>query len=606
VQRRRTQIRLAQRAYRNRKETAIQTLEKKVQDLKDTNEEMSNAFMKLYDFAVSQGMLDTAPEFGRQLQSTTEKFLNLARKSSEDNAKEEDRSRGSEHESDTNSQEPSKKRSRESAGVEYNVSAVQTNVQTHLYGGIIVSQEPEEQHEEIQASMTTTYDSLQPAVSAFSYEIITQPTLDNASFPFGMSLDPDLSSFLDSIPTTPSPANALIAANPADPSPWASLPIPNTYSYQERTFGRRLQRTALEQGLALIQMENPPSHLYAAIFGFCLLFEPREKIIERMTASLGSSGRETLSYWKAPFLHLGGAGTFFEDMHQNVETSESRPSLRTTGTSLSVSEKKLPVGNQGMLEPFRPHDKGANFSMGPWNAKVEETRDLRIDDKMRIRDPEFQGNFFDTDEVDYYLQERGVNIPQGADFITVEIDPNSFSDDVENNSPATAMSVGGSTSAQTSNTGSDYSMGQSSTPSLSSLLSPDMNMSDLWSNFPASNAAADRAGASTIDPIFAQTEAYSTPATSATLTATSGPGIADGSLMAFAHSPRHSGSAPNRRRVTVNVEVLIKGKFRIMLGVPGLVLMIAELVMRSVCLGRTPGIRPKDVNKAFWISAMPS
>lgn len=84
LQRRRAQIRLAQRAYRNRKDTAIQTLEKKVQQLKDTNEEMSNAFMQLHDFALGSGLLDRIPDFGRQLRETTEKFLSLAREASDE------------------------------------------------------------------------------------------------------------------------------------------------------------------------------------------------------------------------------------------------------------------------------------------------------------------------------------------------------------------------------------------------------------------------------------------------------------------------------------------------------------------------------------------
>lgn len=46
--RRRTQIRLAQRAYRNRKDTAITTLEDKVKDLEDANENMSKEFMNFF------------------------------------------------------------------------------------------------------------------------------------------------------------------------------------------------------------------------------------------------------------------------------------------------------------------------------------------------------------------------------------------------------------------------------------------------------------------------------------------------------------------------------------------------------------------------------
>jgi hypothetical protein len=43
---------------------------------------MCNIFISLYDFAVGKGLLQREPEFGQQLQSTTERFLALAKASS--------------------------------------------------------------------------------------------------------------------------------------------------------------------------------------------------------------------------------------------------------------------------------------------------------------------------------------------------------------------------------------------------------------------------------------------------------------------------------------------------------------------------------------------
>lgn len=79
IQRRRTQIRLAQRAYRSRKDNAIQVLEKKVQDLQETNEEISNAFMRFHDYLLVRGILDVAPDLAHHLHCTTENILSLAR-----------------------------------------------------------------------------------------------------------------------------------------------------------------------------------------------------------------------------------------------------------------------------------------------------------------------------------------------------------------------------------------------------------------------------------------------------------------------------------------------------------------------------------------------
>ena len=62
----------------------ITSLEKQVQDLRGTNEEMSNIFISLYDYAISKGLLQREPEFGQQLQSTTERFLALAKSTAND------------------------------------------------------------------------------------------------------------------------------------------------------------------------------------------------------------------------------------------------------------------------------------------------------------------------------------------------------------------------------------------------------------------------------------------------------------------------------------------------------------------------------------------
>jgi hypothetical protein len=79
---------MAQRAYRRRKESTISSLEEKVQDLSGTNEEMSNIFINLCDFAVNSGLLEREPDFGQQLQSTMERFLALAKASAGDTHKE--------------------------------------------------------------------------------------------------------------------------------------------------------------------------------------------------------------------------------------------------------------------------------------------------------------------------------------------------------------------------------------------------------------------------------------------------------------------------------------------------------------------------------------
>ena len=72
--RRRTQVRLAQRAYRNRKETYISVLEKRVGELEKTIQTMNNAYTQLHDNIIRPGLFNPRSNLSSQLKSTAELF----------------------------------------------------------------------------------------------------------------------------------------------------------------------------------------------------------------------------------------------------------------------------------------------------------------------------------------------------------------------------------------------------------------------------------------------------------------------------------------------------------------------------------------------------
>lgn len=387
TKRRRTQIRLAQRAYRNRKETAIQTLEKKVSSLQGSNEEMSRAFMSLYDAAVAQGLLDSAPEFGRELQATTERFVALARRAGDAESVDGGGSVGSERLSD----EP------EAAW-------------------------PAEGHaRSVSGDLALGAGPTSPEQTVGS----TWAEPRNATYPLGDIMAPstsrDYRATNEPRPTDivvrPAPLITQLGTSHGAP-PGVPPPIaPPTHSHQERTFGRRLQRSALEQGLLLLHLPSPPPHVYAGVFGFCLLFESRSEIVERITDAISRSPRRTLDCWDRPFWHLGGAGSFFGFV-RGADFSDASTS------SGGHSTPSPPIGNQGS-EGLCPAS-GVSSATGPFGAAVEETRDLRVDRRMRMLVPGFEGDFFDPDEVEVFLRRRGVYIPPASDFVTAEIDVGDF------------------------------------------------------------------------------------------------------------------------------------------------------------------------------------
>ena len=327
------------------------------------------------------------------------------------------------------------------------------------------------------------------------YEVVAEPTSANASFPSHHAVAP-----LDN-----EPQEVDMGSNEMSVCISPTLPSPDTYAAMETTFGRRLQRTCLERGARIAAMDNPPPDIFAAAFGFCLLFEPREAIHARLMDRLQTPRKEeTLFSWKVPFLNLGGAGLHLAD------SNTADPAL---------AQGQPPAGNQGYLQMHKPqYDTG--FSMGPWGPEVEAVRDSKLDKCMRMAYPGFEGDFLDSDEVEVYLRQRGVYIADHADYAEAEIDSTSFgiaeAGLAKNVSPTTWVA---------------YSY------------PPSGFKSEPWS--------------------VPDTQGLGIPS------ATSGDG---GSI--------------NKMKISIDVATLVD-----------------EIANRSRCLGRTPGVRPEDVDQSLHVAA---
>lgn len=371
AQRRRTQIRMAQRAYRHRKETTISSLEKRVQDLKGANEEMSNIFISLYDFAVGKGLLDREPEFGRQLQSTTERFLALA-KTAEDH---EDNHGESEKHDDEGESGSGKTKSRRASPKKRQENTPPVSEPANPWGGYTLSKD-DSPTEEIDMG----YQPDQQYRTREDLQIITRPTEDNASFPFDLM---DLQQYRVEVPQMEDYSQNFL--------PQSQLPLPSTYSYHEFSFARRIHRAAIERGLRLITSKDPSNeHKFQKVFGFALLYESKEAIEARLKRLHNGSIKDTLQEWRAPFVHVGGSGTYYP-MRDSDFNSDLMPKFRT------------------------------GYSMGPFDSQVTQVQEV-LNDDMKCSLPGFEGDFFDANDVEGYLRGRGLDIPPAADFVTGELD----------------------------------------------------------------------------------------------------------------------------------------------------------------------------------------
>ncbi|KAK3303622.1 uncharacterized protein B0T15DRAFT_401491 [Chaetomium strumarium] len=608
--RRRTQIRLAQRAYRNRKENAIQTLEQRVQQLKDTNEEMSNAFMQLHDFALSNGLLDRIPEFGSQLRATTERFLSLAREASDDDAKDGD------PKSDASNKHPECRPG--SDGIQSTNSPPQSDnapptvttapgEKPTLFGGLIISSEPTDFGSMTAAVPISLSQQLPPSpTSNFNqYEVVTLPTPENASFSTFLSFPPDFgnsnnnTTSLESVfdqqnnqqqhlrPTSrttaaplapPPPPSSSTSTSTSSPSPWNyAPPLPNTYAHTlESTFGRRLQRYTLERAFVLISLPHPPEHVVSRVFGFCLLFESRAAIRRRLRRVLGHDAQQNLSNWQFPFFHLGGAGR-----HSFVDVSSS-PST-TAGMGMGMGMGGMRVGNQGTRDVLKP-GQTAGFGAGPFTENVSAVRDGRLDGDMRMELEGFGGEYFDCDEAEMYLYQRGVVIPPGR----------MSSPWIEFAATAGGGGGGGGGSGQSNHSPSGVSPASTSTttPGSGAGGAPRSQQQQLQQGIILGNGWWNDPVDPTLPDMLSQGQAFTTMAESSSSAAAFAPASDGSGMLSFGDGSGGSGfgmggpaQGPGRRRVIVDVMMLVQ-----------------ELTKRATCLGRTPGFRQKDINAAFWAS----
>ncbi|KAH7161569.1 hypothetical protein EDB81DRAFT_925096 [Dactylonectria macrodidyma] len=536
--RRRTQIRLAQRAYRNRKDTAIDTLKQRVKELEQINEDMGREFMSLSHFVLGQGVLQGSPEVAQHLAEANRKFLALQRQvTAEDVSTIADTDAGT----------------YESAEGTLN-SAVE-----HSQLAII---QPGSSKKSISSSASSNEVLSTPNTELGSEEA----SLDNTQNllvtfqQFSESADSSVDSLTghsakdSSYPLDEARAQALRCYDPFANPLLAPPPAPPSFAAQESTFGRRLQRTILEAGYKLSVMSNPPPDRYMAVFSFCLHFESRREIARRLLASLLCNSQETLNNWKVPFTNLGGAG-----LHHF-------PSTEGIGC---ISGCEVPLGNQGLPEPYKPDDMNG-FSMGPWNPLVEATRDMRVDHRLRMLEPGFEGDFYDADEVEIYLRHHNIVIPANKDFVDAEIELHAFEEEPPQPAPWSYDPNRRSPVQQwqpTEDPGLFNAAPGYVNPSINMWPGavPPAMMRD-HNTMPAQNTGQGPGVVPDL-PTGTPTTQFTQPLPFE---------IPDATWQAWEGDATWA-----RTKVTIDVNQLV-----------------AQMTCMAVCLGRTPGLRPQDIHKA--------
>ncbi|KAI0450817.1 hypothetical protein F5B21DRAFT_528588 [Xylaria acuta] len=539
-ERRKEQIRVAQRAYRHRKETAITDLEEKVAELEASNAEVNATFQSLLMEYVEKSSISAQnPELGRRLKQ----FQAVLTQHCSGDA-----SPGSE-EATSDVQPPAGRALRtdqsqsKSQPVGDGPAEPATQQPPQFLGGLIVTHEPESQ-----AVSQELVDTLDSFLEDGSYTFVKMPNAENASFGFNLGFLDDSMQAPWSFPH------------------WESLPMLASGAFLERTFGRRLHRRTTENAAKLLAMENPPYDTMHRVFGFVRNYSTLDHIRQRIKATLGRSADEDLDSYTQPFHHIGGSGTHF------------------TGDAKTIS---YPGG-----APF----PNTGFGMGPFNERTTTVRDELLDDLQRTKFPGWQGEWFDSYDVEQFLVQKSINLPPGGDGY-VEIPPGEFYDNplhdpassTENNPQAPAAREGTLDFDVSPNTAEGISM-QSAEQTMTGNVPYRPSVSGIDSVLPIP-AATDMWASGSISPDFlaiSQTMSSNMPSLLAYHSASSA-GFPDASHFGYSSPPISLGSGQNRnKRVWFSVEKFIE-----------------NLGSRGTCVGRGPAFRKMDIVTAFWEAARP-
>ena len=361
--RRRTQIRLAQRAYRHRKETTIVALKGQVSEMVKMVDSLDAVFRDYHDQVCNTGMLANDPVLARKLQNMANRFDEVVRQAS---------AQDSDHEAD------------------FEVSKLQE----------VDSQE--QTQENLQSAQPTN------AVPAWGYEMSYEPMEegDDANFTTAAGdreLVPTKDLVTGNWELDNSSQNYSVFDVPQGFFGDTGLPMeidrplkvsqPYTYSFQETSFHRRLHRMCLEQGYRILTAPNIDPAYVNRRYKLTFCISNRRRMVQRFQEVLKRKAGEPLENYAMPFVGVGGAGKHF-------------PRRDELGNPIYPPNIVTPAQFFGPLMPVqvetpRPHNEESYAQL--------------------LESLGFGGEWFDSHDVEEYLKTKGLFLDGSSSF--VEMDP---------------------------------------------------------------------------------------------------------------------------------------------------------------------------------------
>ena len=359
---------MAQRAYRQRKESTLEELRRRVSELTNTAERMNRAFRECQDRLTAAGLSEAQLQDLRECTFQYTELMKIARNPSY----EDDTVTGAELDIHRSATSSSQLLAEEPA-----IFSTGKNVPSWLD----------------QAALSAQPKQRSPLDVGLGYTAYVSENEDTGQvMDFG-----DLSNQAQAIVPLASKQQPLDI--------WESLQLqggetlnlssqlspPMTYSFQETSFSRRLHRSCLEAGYQLLLDPARRPHTYDRVFKLSLMSRDRAKMTASLKSMLSRGPHESLDFWEAPLLHVGGAGTHYprKDQYGNI----------------------LPKKDSYHLGLIGPQTL----------ALLENAAKDHISADMTVEIAGFEGQWLDPQDVEGYLEEKGIHIDPTDSFCEAEL-----------------------------------------------------------------------------------------------------------------------------------------------------------------------------------------
>ncbi|KAK3072685.1 hypothetical protein LTR53_006380 [Teratosphaeriaceae sp. CCFEE 6253] len=532
--RRRTQIRMAQRAYRQRKESTLEDLRKRVSELNNTLELMNQAFTgfraRMSDTATEAQLLDL-----RETSTQYELLMKAARNPDEDDS---DLPQAKQHPTTGTSSSDKELRHRGTEPI---------NVPSWLD----------------QSVLNETRDRTPPDMVGMGYTMFVPEPLQGEEQLLDFFNTQEQSRALVLKQPQSNGDDALSNLLPDELRLPRQLPTITTYSFQETTFGRRLHRSCLEAAYHVLLDGKRRQSTYERVFKLSLMGNDVPRLTASLKTMLSRGVQESLDFYEAPLIHVGGAGTHYprRDINGILQTRKSAYNLGL-------------VGPQTL-------------------ALLENAAKNNLSTDMTVEIAGYEGEWFDPYDVEGYLEERGIHIDPNQSFVEAEIDDSSST--ASSSMPATPpLEFDSAPPVEMGQTASGLGLieqNHDEWADLAGMTFTDVGYSDTltgdWMRFlePGTGVNWLDNGAQTSTHVH--TAHWNSNATAE---------VAPDSLM---QSVDHTSFRPPQRATPLQNHRLPRKK-NIIIDTGKLVKVLS---MKAVCLGRTPGYKRQDVDQALAMAS---